>query len=101
MSVRAHDTCCAGIMWYHGINTMCADEKHNLSVRGLFYGIGHQPNSGFLQDQLKMDDAGYVVVSPSLSQQNWHLSAPGLHCMCCIACDGMERCRPDTRLIIL
>ena len=31
-------------------------------MRGLFYGIGHQPNSGFMQGQLDLDDAGYVRV---------------------------------------
>jgi len=37
-------------------------EKRDLAVKGLFYGIGHQPNSGFLDGQLQLDDAGYVVV---------------------------------------
>jgi hypothetical protein len=31
-------------------------------VRGLFYGIGHQPNSGFLAGQVELDAAGYVVL---------------------------------------
>ena len=33
-----------------------------LPVRGLFYGIGHQPNSAFLGGQVTTDAAGYVVV---------------------------------------
>lgn len=37
-------------------------EKKDLPVRGLFYGIGHNPNSGFLQGQVDLDEAGYVVV---------------------------------------
>ena len=37
-------------------------EKRDLSVRGLFYGIGHQPNSSFLDGQIKLDEEGYVVV---------------------------------------
>ena len=41
---------------------MPADERHNLSVRGLFYGIGHQPNSGIYGGQLELDEAGYVQV---------------------------------------
>ena len=44
---------------------MAAGEKHNLSVRGLFYGIGHQPNSGIYGDQLELDEAGYVKVPPA------------------------------------
>jgi thioredoxin reductase (NADPH) len=38
-------------------------EKKKLPVKGLFYGIGHQPNSGFLNGQLQLDDHGYVQVT--------------------------------------
>lgn len=37
-------------------------EERKLKVRGLFYGIGHRPNSGFFADQVDCDDDGYVVV---------------------------------------
>lgn len=37
-------------------------EKRQLAVRGLFYGIGHQPNSGFLNGQIETDESGYVIV---------------------------------------
>lgn len=37
-------------------------EKKDLAVRGLFYGIGHNPNSGFLNGQIELDEAGYVKV---------------------------------------
>lgn len=33
-----------------------------LPVKGLFYGIGHTPNSGFLNGQIETDDKGYVKV---------------------------------------
>lgn len=36
--------------------------KRDLPVLGLFYGIGHQPNSGFLGGQVELDEGGYVVV---------------------------------------
>ena len=39
-----------------------ADEERKLDVRGLFYGIGHQPNSGIVEGQIELDDKGYVVV---------------------------------------
>jgi len=42
---------------------MCAGEKSHLSVAGLFYGIGHQPNNGLIKDQVELDDKGYVKVS--------------------------------------
>ncbi|PRW44349.1 thioredoxin-disulfide reductase [Chlorella sorokiniana] len=38
-------------------------EKRDLPVRGLFYGIGHKPNSDFLAGQLELDKEGYVVVA--------------------------------------
>jgi len=36
-----------------------------LDVRGLFYGIGHMPNSQILEGQVELDSAGYVVVKNS------------------------------------
>lgn len=44
---------------------LSAGEKRKLAVRGLFYGIGHQPNSSIFQGQVELDEAGYVVVSLS------------------------------------
>lgn len=37
-------------------------EKKDLPVRGFFYGIGHNPNSSFLDGQVELDEAGYVKV---------------------------------------
>ena len=31
-------------------------------MRGLFYGIGHQPNSHIIEGQVELDDKGYVKV---------------------------------------
>ncbi|KAH7434679.1 hypothetical protein KP509_06G030200 [Ceratopteris richardii] len=39
-----------------------SNEERTINVKGLFYGIGHQPNSQLLQGQIELDDAGYVVV---------------------------------------
>ncbi|WP_108623803.1 thioredoxin-disulfide reductase [Candidatus Similichlamydia epinepheli] len=39
-----------------------------LNVRGLFFAIGHSPNTGFLGDLLKKDDMGYIVTSPGTTQ---------------------------------
>ncbi|CAM6103878.1 unnamed protein product [Calypogeia fissa] len=38
------------------------NEERNLEVKGLFYGIGHKPNSSLLAGQVDLDDAGYVLV---------------------------------------
>lgn len=35
--------------------------ESKLEVRGLFYAIGHTPNTGLFQGQLELDDVGYVV----------------------------------------
>lgn len=31
-------------------------------MKGLFYGIGHKPNSQIVAGQIELDPAGYVVV---------------------------------------
>jgi thioredoxin reductase (NADPH) len=38
-----------------------------LAIEGIFIAIGHQPNTGFLQGQLALDDKGYIVVQPGRS----------------------------------
>lgn len=35
--------------------------ESELSITGLFVAIGHDPNSALVRDQLKLDDAGYIV----------------------------------------
>jgi thioredoxin reductase (NADPH) len=40
-------------------------EKRDLKVNGLFYGIGHQPNSKLVAGQIDLDEAGYVKVGGS------------------------------------
>jgi thioredoxin reductase (NADPH) len=35
-----------------------------LAVRGLFYAIGHTPNTALVQGQLELDDRGYLVTRP-------------------------------------
>jgi len=45
-----------------------------LAVRGVFMGIGHTPNTGFLADSgVRMDDAGYVIV-----ESGCRTNVPGL-----------------------
>lgn len=39
-----------------------AGEGSKLEVKGLFYGIGHQPNSQLVAGQIDLDDHGYVKV---------------------------------------
>lgn len=44
-------------------NTMNCEER-SLPVRGLFYGIGHSPNSELVRGQVELDEASYVLVEP-------------------------------------
>ncbi|WVZ66926.1 hypothetical protein U9M48_016081 [Paspalum notatum var. saurae] len=37
-------------------------EESVLEAKGLFYGIGHTPNSQLLQGQIELDSAGYILV---------------------------------------
>ncbi|MEL7329687.1 MAG: thioredoxin-disulfide reductase [Cyanobacteria bacterium J06559_1] len=39
-------------------------EESNLPVRGLFYAIGHRPNTGLFEGQLDLDDLGYIRTQP-------------------------------------
>lgn len=38
------------------------NEESVLEVKGLFYGIGHSPNSQLLEGQVDLDSTGYVLV---------------------------------------
>jgi thioredoxin reductase (NADPH) len=40
------------------------DSISQLAVRGLFYAIGHTPNTDLVQDQLELDSKGYLVTKP-------------------------------------
>jgi thioredoxin reductase (NADPH) len=39
-------------------------EEQELPVKGLFYAIGHRPNTTLFQGQLNLDDVGYIVTKP-------------------------------------
>jgi thioredoxin reductase (NADPH) len=48
--------------------------KWELPLKGVFMGIGHEPNTGIFKGQLDMNDVGYLTVkSPST-----HTSVPGV-----------------------
>ena len=42
------------------VDTATGAARDPLPVRGLFYGIGHAPNTGLFEGQLELDAAGYV-----------------------------------------
>ncbi len=44
------------------------DTVSELACNGLFYAIGHQPNTAFLSGQLELDEMGYIKTVPGTSQ---------------------------------
>ncbi|KAM9949941.1 hypothetical protein ACTFIT_011166 [Dictyostelium discoideum] len=42
----------------------------NLDAQGLFYAIGHTPNSAFLNGQLNTDETGYIITQPGSTKTN-------------------------------
>jgi len=49
-------------------------ELSKLPAAGLFYAIGHTPNTAFLEGQLKTDESGYVLTEPGSTRT----SVPGV-----------------------
>jgi thioredoxin reductase (NADPH) len=50
------------------------NEEHLLDVSGLFYAVGHSPNTDFLSGQVALDDSGYILTTPGTTQT----SIPGV-----------------------
>jgi thioredoxin reductase (NADPH) len=42
------------------LNTKTGEES-NLAVKGLFYAVGHKPNTSLFKGQLELDELGYIV----------------------------------------
>jgi thioredoxin reductase (NADPH) len=45
-------------------------QESTLDVGGLFYAIGHQPNTEFLDGQIILDETGYIKTIPGKTQTN-------------------------------
>lgn len=45
-------------------------KEEELHVKGLFYAIGHRPNTSLFQDQIELDDVGYIVTKPGSVETN-------------------------------
>jgi len=46
------------------------DEEWTLPCSGLFYAIGHDPNTKFLGDQIDVDEQGNILVTPGRTMTN-------------------------------
>lgn len=42
--------------------------ERDVEANGLFYAIGHKPNTDFLNGQLDLDDAGYIITAPGTAK---------------------------------
>lgn len=45
-------------------------EEQDIAVRGLFYAIGHRPNTSLFAGQIELDDIGYIVTKPGSVETN-------------------------------
>ena len=46
------------------------EEYYDLAIDGFFLAIGHQPNTAFLNGQIELDDAGYIITKGASSETN-------------------------------
>jgi thioredoxin reductase (NADPH) len=56
------------------VRDLKTDRTYVIDAGGLFYAIGHQPNTAFLEGQLTLDDTGYIVTRAGTTQT----SIPGV-----------------------
>ncbi|WCJ32865.1 Thioredoxin reductase [Euphorbia peplus] len=54
------------------VKNVVTGEVSELKVNGLFFAIGHEPATKFLDGQLKLDSDGYVVTTPGTTQTSVH-----------------------------
>lgn len=45
-------------------------EEREIEAAGLFFAIGHEPNTAFLKGQLEVDEQGYLVTKPGHTSTN-------------------------------
>lgn len=50
------------------IKNLKSGEERTLEAGGLFYAIGHQPNTAFLEGQLELDETGYIKTKPGTTR---------------------------------
>ncbi|MFH0919796.1 MAG: thioredoxin-disulfide reductase [Fibrobacterota bacterium] len=68
------------------LRNLTTHETQSLELAGIFYAIGHTPNTAFLAGQLKLDEAGYLVTEPGGTRT----SVPGVFA-CGDVCDPHYR----------
>lgn len=63
-----------GVLEAVRVRDVQSGEARELPATGLFFAIGHVPNTGFLGGQLELDDTGYIVTRPGTTRT----SVPGV-----------------------
>ncbi|XP_059623370.1 thioredoxin reductase 1, mitochondrial-like [Cornus florida] len=63
-----------GVLGGLKVKNLVSEEVSDLKVSGLFFAIGHEPATKFLDGQLKLDSEKYVVTKPGTTQT----SVPGV-----------------------
>ncbi len=63
------------VLEYVLLKNIKTDKEFKQEVKGLFYAIGHTPNTAFLDGQLDLDDAGYILTNPGTTVT----SIPGVY----------------------
>ena len=56
------------------VKDLKTDEERDIGVAGLFFAIGHTPNTAFLNGQVETDEQGYIITKPDSTQT----SVPGV-----------------------
>jgi thioredoxin reductase (NADPH) len=46
------------------------NEESDITAGGLFYAIGHKPNTGFLNGQIELDESDYIATKPGTVETN-------------------------------
>ena len=78
MAKRAEEHPSIEMLWSHVIEEVKGDkvvgsvilkdlksgDTREVDAAGVFFAIGHKPNTGFLDGQLELDETGYILVKP-------------------------------------
>lgn len=59
-----------GLLTALQVKNVQTNESSELKVGGLFYAIGHKPNTEIFQSILDMDDTGYLLTTPGTTKTN-------------------------------
>ncbi len=52
------------------VKDLKTDDQTDIPVAGLFFAIGHTPNTAFLNGQIDIDEQGYIITKPDSTQTN-------------------------------